>query len=103
MVLIPIAIIQITQFKFIGLVIAVITIKNLSEETLRAIKQRAKKHEHSTEAEICLILDAAVLPKNRIKIGSALAEFGKQHGGIDLNLTRDNTSLLKTDVPIINP
>ena len=73
---------------------AVVTIKNLSDETYRAIKLRAKKHGHSTEAEIRLILDRVVLSKNHIKIGSTLADFGKQHGGIDLNLARDNIPLL---------
>jgi len=68
---------------------AAVTVRNLDEETHRAIKQRAKKHGHSTEAEIRLILDQAVLRKNRLKIGSALADFGKRHGGIDLHLDRD--------------
>ena len=70
---------------------AAVTVRNLDEETHRAIKQRAKKHGHSTEAEIRLILDEAVLSKGRLKIGSALADFGKQHGGIDLSLSRDKT------------
>jgi len=69
---------------------AVVTIKNLSDETYRAIKLRAKKHGHSTEAEIRLILDRVVLSKNHIKIGSALADFGKQHGGINFHHTKDN-------------
>jgi hypothetical protein len=28
-------------------------------------------------------------PPQRLKIGSALAAFGKKHGGIDLVITRD--------------
>ncbi len=91
MVLASIAIIQNIEFKFAGLIMTVIIIQNLSEETLCAIKLRDKKHGHSTEAEICLILDEVILPKSRLKIGSALAGFGKQHGGIDLYLDKDQT------------
>jgi len=66
-----------------------VTVRNLTEETHRALKQRAAQHGRSTEAEIRSILDEAVRSKNRIKIGSELAVFGKQFGGLDLELKRD--------------
>lgn len=69
-----------------------ITIRNLSEETHRALKARAAAHNRSTEAEVRSILDAAVAPANRIKVGSLLASIGRDAGGVDLAVTRAKTS-----------
>jgi plasmid stability protein len=55
-----------------------ITIRNLSTETHRALKVRAAQHGRSTEAEIRDILDKAVKPATRIKLGSLLAEIGRE-------------------------
>jgi len=55
-----------------------VTIRNLSEETHRALKVRAGAHGQSTEAEIRDILDAAVRPAVRPKLGSLLAEIGRE-------------------------
>ena len=71
---------------------AVVTVRNLPEETHRALRLRAAQHGRSTEAEIRSILEEAVRPEGRVKIGSALAAFGRRFGGIDLNVTRDGTS-----------
>ncbi|MHB8455999.1 MAG: FitA-like ribbon-helix-helix domain-containing protein [Acidiferrobacterales bacterium] len=68
-----------------------VTIRNLPEETHRALKLLAAQHGHSTEAEIREILEEAVRPKTRIKIGSELAAFGQRFGGGDFNVTRDQT------------
>jgi antitoxin FitA len=67
-----------------------VTVRNLSEKTHRALKLRAAQNGRSTEAEICVILEEAVCPKARIKIGSELAAFGRRYGGIELNLKRDS-------------
>ena len=67
----------------------VVTVRKLSEETHRALKQRAAQHGRSTEAEIREILEATVRPRKRVKIGSELAALGKRFGGPDLNITRD--------------
>ena len=67
----------------------VVTVRKLSEETHRALKQRAAQHGRSTEAEIREILEATVRPRKRVKIGSELAALGKRFGGLDLNITRD--------------
>jgi plasmid stability protein len=67
----------------------VITVRKLSEETHRALKLRAAQHGRSTEAEIREILEEAVRPTKRIKIGSELAAFGHRFGGLDLNVNRD--------------
>ncbi|MSQ71731.1 MAG: plasmid stability protein [Betaproteobacteria bacterium] len=68
---------------------SVVTVRKLSEETHRALKQRAAQHGRSTEAEIREILDAAVRPAKRVKIGSELAALGKRFGGLDLDISRD--------------
>lgn len=68
---------------------SVVTVRNLPEETHRALKVRAAQHGRSTEAEIREILEDAVHPKARIKIGSELATFGKRLGGLDLDIVRD--------------
>jgi len=62
---------------------AAVTIRNVSEETLRALKSRAKAHGRSTEAEIREILYHAAHPDSRIKIGSELAAFKSKLRGID--------------------
>lgn len=67
---------------------AAVTVRNLPEETHRALKLRAAHNGRSTEAEIRVILEEAVAPKLRLKIGSELAAFGRRYGGIELNLSR---------------
>lgn len=71
---------------------AAVTIRNLPEATHRALKQRAKTHGRSTEAEIREILTQAVRPADNLKIGSELAKLGKRYGGIDLNIERDRST-----------
>ena len=68
---------------------AAVTIRNLSDETHRALQARAAEHGRSTEAEIRAILDAVARPQNRLKMGSALVELFRPLGGIDLEIERD--------------
>ncbi len=49
---------------------------------------RAARNGRSTEAEIRAILEDSVRPKERLKIGSALAAFRQKHG-LDINIARD--------------
>jgi antitoxin FitA len=70
---------------------AAIVIRNLSLETHRALQARAARHNRSTEAEARMILDEAVRPVARIKLGSALAALAQPYGGLDLDLSRDKT------------
>ncbi|MGH2388571.1 MAG: FitA-like ribbon-helix-helix domain-containing protein [Chloroflexota bacterium] len=67
----------------------VVTVRNLPEETHRALRLRAARHGRSTEAEIRAILEEAVRPETRVKIGSELAAFGRRFGGIDLDPVRE--------------
>lgn len=65
-----------------------VTIRNLSEETHRALKLRAAEHGRSTEAEIRAILEEVVRPK--IDIGAELAALGRRFGPIP-DIQRDRT------------
>jgi plasmid stability protein len=67
----------------------VVTVRNLPVETHRALKLRAARHGRSTEAEIREILEQAVRPNTRVKIGSELAAFGEKIGHPDLDVARD--------------
>jgi plasmid stability protein len=68
-----------------------VTIRNLPEETYRALKMRAAQHGRSTEAEIREILKSAVHSPERIKLGSELAALAREFGGVDLDIERDKT------------
>lgn len=59
---------------------AVITIRNLSEEVHRALKVRAAQHNRSAEAEMRAILEATAQPEGRLRLGTALSEIGKKYG-----------------------
>jgi hypothetical protein len=45
-----------------------------------------------------MILDDAVRPKERVKLGSALAAFGRSVGGLDLDISRDPTPATPIDL-----
>lgn len=74
---------------------AAVTIRNLAEETHRAIKARAKAKGRSAEAEMRAILDEAVRAEERVGLGTALAEFGRKYAkelaGVDFEVVRDQT------------
>ncbi|NTA84064.1 plasmid stabilization protein [Agrobacterium tumefaciens] len=56
---------------------AAVTIRNLSDETHRALCARAAYHGRSTAAEIRDILEAAVRPSGRVKLGALLGAVGR--------------------------
>jgi antitoxin FitA len=73
-----------------------VTIRNLSEEAHRALRMRAAHHGRSTEAEIRDILEAAVRPSQRVKLGSLLVDIGREADLSDKDVEalqrRDRTS-----------
>jgi antitoxin FitA len=70
-----------------------VTVRNLSVETHRRLKQRAAKKGNSTEAEIRLILDEAVRPKKKeVGLGTALQELGRKYGPLP-EIKRDQTPI----------
>ena len=70
---------------------ASVTIRNLSEETHRALKMLAAQHGRSTEGEIRVILENAARPEGRCKLGSLLGKIGMEAGGFELDVERDKT------------
>lgn len=70
---------------------AAVTVRNLPEETHRALKRRAVQHGRSTEAEIRNILENAVRPK--MGLGSALAGIGRSVGGVHIKIVRDTATV----------
>jgi plasmid stability protein len=75
---------------------AVVTVRNLPEETHRALRVRAAQNGRSTEAEIRAILEEAVRPKDRVLIGSELAAFGDKYG-IDFEFVREKEPIRIVD------
>jgi plasmid stability protein len=57
---------------------AMLTVRNLPDEVHRALRVRAAQHGHSMEAEVREILESAVSPEGRVKLGSLLADIGRQ-------------------------
>ena len=55
-----------------------VTVRNVSDETHRAIRARAAQHGHSMEAEMREILESAVRPQGRVRLGTLLAEIGRE-------------------------
>lgn len=76
---------------------AAMTIRNLPDETHRALKLRAKLKGKSTEAEVRAILEEAVMPKDRIRVGSELAAFGRLLSGLELEIRRDPAPIEAAD------
>jgi antitoxin FitA len=75
-----------------------IVVRNISPETHRALRVRARKNGRSTEAEVRAILEGAVRPAKRVKLGSALAALAKPLGGVELKLKRDKTPAKPADL-----
>jgi antitoxin FitA len=59
---------------------AMLTIRNLPDDVHRALRVRAAQHGRSTEAEVREILESAVKPEARIRMGDALAALGRKIG-----------------------
>ncbi|MDR1063134.1 MAG: Arc family DNA-binding protein [Azoarcus sp.] len=53
-----------------------VTVRNVPDEVHRAIRVRAAQHGRSIESEMRDILESAVRPQDRVKLGSLLAEIG---------------------------
>ena len=62
---------------------ASITIRNVPDDVHRALRVRAAQHGRSAEAEIREILEQAVKPPKRVRLGDALAALGRKVGLTD--------------------
>ncbi len=65
-----------------------VTVRNVPDEVHRALRVRAAQHGRSAEAEIREILENAVQPEGRVKLGSLLASIGRK-----INLSGDEFSI----------
>lgn len=68
-----------------------VTVRNVPDEVHRAIRVRAAQHGRSIEAEIRNILESAVKPQDRVKLGSLLAEIGRE-----VNLTEEEFAIFES-------
>jgi plasmid stability protein len=75
-----------------------IVVRHISAETHRALRVRARQHRRSTAAEIRAILDGAVRPPTRVRLGTALAAIAKPLGGLDLKIARDKRPAAPADL-----
>jgi antitoxin FitA len=57
---------------------AMLTVRNLPDGVHRALRARASRRGHSMEAEVREILESAVSPQGRVKLGSMLADMGRR-------------------------
>lgn len=57
---------------------AMLTVRNLPAAVHRALRVRAALHGRSTEAEVRAILEDAVRPEGRLRLGSLLAGIGRR-------------------------
>ncbi len=55
-----------------------LTVRNLPDAVHRALRVRAAQHGHSMEAEVREILESAISPQGRMKLGSLLADAGRK-------------------------
>lgn len=67
-----------------------ITVRNVPDEVHRALRVRAAQHGRSAEAEIREILENAVRPEGRVKLGSLLARIGRK-----INLADEEFSIFE--------
>jgi plasmid stability protein len=68
-----------------------LTVRNVPDEVHRAIRVRAAQHGRSIEAEMRDILETAVRPQGRVKLGSLLSEVGRT-----LKLTEEEFGILES-------
>ena len=55
-----------------------LTVRDIPDEVYRALRVQAARQGHSMEAEVREILESAVSPQGRVKLGSLLADMGRQ-------------------------
>jgi antitoxin FitA len=57
---------------------ATLTLQNIPDDLHRALCARAAHHGHSVEAEVRGILESAISPQGRLKLGALLADMGRR-------------------------
>ena len=78
--------------------LANLTVRNLPEETHRALRVRAAHNGRSAEAEVRAILEETVRPSERLKIGTELGRIARNAGGMgDLQIRRHRSRIRGAD------
>lgn len=67
------------------------TIRNISDEAHKALKQRAKLNGTSAEAEVRALVEGIVPAKPTMGLGTEMAAIAKEYGGFKLEIERDKT------------
>ena len=57
---------------------ATLTVRNVPDTVHRALRVRAAHHGRSAEAEVRAILEEALIPEDRVKLGSLLVDIGRR-------------------------
>ena len=71
-----------------------LTVRNLPDETHRALRVRAALHGRSAEAEVRAILEETVRPAERLKIGTEIHRISQEIGGMDdLDISRQRSEI----------
>lgn len=71
-----------------------VTVRNIPAEVHRALRVQAAKHGTSLQAELLMILNNAVKPKERMKLGDLLEDIGRS-----VNLTDEEMKFFQRDKP----
>jgi len=66
--------------------VGAITVRNIPDEVHQALKVQAAQNGRSTEAEVRLILENAVLPKQKEKLGDRLRNIARKYDFLELEL-----------------
>ena len=75
-----------------------LTVRNLPEETHRALRVRAARNGRSAEAEVRAILEDTVRPSERLKIGSEIHRIAAEIGNMDdLEISRERSTIRGAD------
>jgi plasmid stability protein len=87
----------------LGAIMPSITVRNVSEEVHRALKVRAAQHGRSAEAEVRLILEQAMIPEQRLRLGDAMAAIARKYKVTDdevaaIEQARDRTPAEPVDL-----
>lgn len=75
-----------------------LTVRKLPPATHQALRERAKRHGRSTEAEVRQILIDAVADVTRPRLGDLLCDIGKDATGLELSFARDKTPYQPIDL-----
>ncbi|WP_103063762.1 FitA-like ribbon-helix-helix domain-containing protein [Actinomyces qiguomingii] len=75
-----------------------VLVRNLPDETHRALKALAKSHGRSMEAEIRQILGRAVAANEHPGLGSLLTSIRDELGPVELDVDRDGSPYAPVDL-----